>query len=312
MASNDASSPSTLRVIPPNTETEDARRLASERRVSLRLRLGTLLHSTLDLADLIQQFGRELAREIGGTALLFQPPAGDALHHGDSGRHRVSYQLEYDNLPLGILECSRDKRFSERELERVELMIGCLIPALRNAQRYQLALASAVLDPMTGLGNRAGLLRAVDREIALARRHRHPAALLVIDIDFFKQINDSFGHSAGDAVLLDVAHTLRQICRGTDALFRFGGEEFVALLPQTDAEGAAVIAERIRLGVAAHTTAYQERDLRVTASVGVASLQRDDDMQSWFDRADRALYQAKQNGRDQIVVASRGAEAAIS
>src|SRR6218665_332441 len=76
MASNDASSPSTLRVIPPNAESEDARRLASERRMSLRLRLGTLLHSTLDLTDLIQQFGRELAREISGAGMLFQPPGG--------------------------------------------------------------------------------------------------------------------------------------------------------------------------------------------------------------------------------------------
>lgn len=307
MPTKDASNlSSTLRIIPPTADSEAAKRLANERRLGLRLRLGTLLHSTLDLADLIQQFGREIEREVGGAGSLFQPTDNaDPMHCGQSGRHRVSYKLEYDNLPLGVLECSRDKRFTEREQERLEMMIGCLIPALRNAQRYQMALQSAVLDPMTGLGNRAGLNRAVDREIALARRHRHAAALLVIDIDHFKQINDTYGHSAGDAVLLEVANTLRYICRGSDALFRFGGEEFVALLPQTDTHGAAVIAERIRVAVAAMTTQYQQHAIRVTTSVGVATLVKDDALQSWFDRADRALYQAKQNGRDQVVMASK-------
>jgi diguanylate cyclase (GGDEF)-like protein len=305
MAIKDASSPSsTLRVVPPAADSEAAKRLASERRISLRLRLGTLLHSTLDLADLMQQFGREVERELAGAGLLYEASAtAEPVHYGQSGRHRVSYQLEYDNLSLGKLECSRAKRFTERELERLEMMIGCLIPALRNAHRYQMALQSAVLDPMTSLGNRAGLSSAVDREIALAHRHRHPASLLVIDIDHFKHVNDTYGHSAGDAVLLEVSRVLREISRGSDALFRFGGEEFVALLPQTDAQGAAVIAERIRVAIAEHTTPYQDQKLYVTTSIGVAPLLKDDNLQSWFDRADRALYQAKQNGRDQVVTA---------
>jgi diguanylate cyclase (GGDEF)-like protein len=296
--------PATLRVVAPAIDENTARRVASERRLALRLRLGTLLHATLDLGDLIQQFGREVARELSGAGLQYQPAALDeVMHCGHSGSHRVTYQLEYDNLPLGTLECSRDKRFSERELEKLELMIGCLIPALRNAMRYQTALQSAVLDPMTGLGNRIALTQAIEREIALGRRHPHPASLLVIDIDHFKQINDTCGHSGGDAVLLEVARTLRRCCRETDALFRFGGEEFVALLTQTDDAGAEIIAGRIRDTLAQTATTFQERQIAVTVSIGVARVHASDTMLSWFDRADSALYRAKESGRNRVVVA---------
>lgn len=295
------SSPATLRVIAAATDSDSA----SRARLALRLRLGTLLHSTLDLDDLIQQFGKEVEREFNGAGTYFQYGSADEpLHFGQSGRHRVSYELEFDNLDLGKLECSRDRRFSEREFEKLELMIGCLIPALRNAIRYQTALQSAVLDPLTGLGNRGGLTRAVEREIALARRHRHQASLLVIDIDFFKRINDTYGHSAGDAVLLQVARTVSAICRESDALFRFGGEEFVALLSQTDSIGANVIAERIRVAIATAVTHFQEHAIEITASIGVSALDYKDSMQSWFDRADRALYQAKNSGRDRVVHAN--------
>jgi diguanylate cyclase (GGDEF)-like protein len=298
-----SNTPATLRVVAPAIDENTARRVASERRLALRLRLGTLLHATLDLGDLIQQFGREVARELNGAGLQYQPVGLDeVMHCGQSGPHRASYQLEYDNLPLGTLECSRDKRFSERDLEKLELMISCLIPALRNAMRYQIALQSAVLDPMTGLGNRIALTQAIEREIALGRRHPHPASLLVIDIDHFKQINDTYGHSGGDAVLLDVARTLRRCCRETDALFRFGGEEFVALLPQTDEAGAVIIAERIREVLAQSATVFQERRITVTVSIGVARMQSTDTMLSWFDRADRALYRAKESGRNRVVV----------
>ena len=305
MANSEATNPSTLRIVTPTVDSEAANRVASEKRLALRLRLGTLLHSLLDLDDLIQQFGREVERELNGAGLNYQATGlVELIHYGQSGRHRTSYNLEYDNLPLGTLECSREKRFTERELERLELMIGCLIPALRNALRYQTAMQSAVLDPMTGLGNRAGLSRTVDREIALAKRHHHEAALLVIDIDHFKRINDTHGHSAGDAVLLDVARALNVICRKSDALFRFGGEEFVVLLTQTDATGANVIAERIRVAIAETETRFQENKIAITASIGIATLESKDTEQSWFDRADRALYQAKQSGRDRVVMSN--------
>lgn len=295
--------PSTLRVLAPAMDENTAKRVANERRLALRLRLGTLLHATLDLSDLIQQFGREVERELVGAGLHYQPIDGSLMHCGASGRHRVSYQLEYDNATLGTLECSRDKRFTERELERLEMMIGCLIPALRNALRYQTALQSAAIDPMTGLGNRIALTHAIEREIALCRRHLQTATLLVIDIDHFKQINDTYGHSAGDAVLLNVARALKNCCREADALFRFGGEEFVALLPQTDIVGANIIAERIRSAIGNVVTTFQEKNIAVTVSIGIAKIEAADTMLSWFDRADRALYRAKESGRDCVVVA---------
>jgi diguanylate cyclase (GGDEF)-like protein len=183
-------------------------------------------------------------------------------------------------------------------------MVGCLISPLHNALQHRAAMRHATRDALTGAGNRMAMELAAEHEIALARRHRMPASLLVIDLDHFKRVNDSLGHAAGDRALIDTAELLRSTCRDSDSLFRFGGEEFVLLLSQTDEEGAAAIAERIREVVAEHWAGSME----LTLSIGVATLEAGETLSSWFERADRALYVGKQGGRNRVVTAVRRGE----
>jgi diguanylate cyclase (GGDEF)-like protein len=184
-------------------------------------------------------------------------------------------------------------------------MIGCLVPALRNALQYLSAMQTATRDALTKVGNRVALEITADREIAMARRTGQPTAILVLDIDHFKSINDKYGHTAGDHVLIDVAQQLRENCREVDSIFRFGGEEFVVLLSQTEEIGATAIAERIRLAVANMNTQYQQQTIKITASIGIACLDRGEALPAWFERADRALYLAKKAGRNRVMRAAQ-------
>jgi diguanylate cyclase (GGDEF)-like protein len=144
----------------------------------------------------------------------------------------------------------------------------------------------------------------MDRELHIAaeafRRHRMPVGLLVMDLDHFKRINDAFGHEAGDSVLVDFARLVQSRCRAGDRLFRYGGEEFVLLLPGTDADALRPLAEELRRAVA---TGLSGNGRGVTVSVGGAVLRPGEDNAHWLARADAAMYEAKRQGRDRVVVA---------
>lgn len=274
---------------------------------SLRLRLTTLLHSSLDIEEVLKLFFTETVCELGMDGLAYEHHQhGLSLIVADGGNHRCHYRLEHLQTDLGELQLSRGKRFNERELARLELMIACLLPALRNALQYHAAVQSAVRDPLTRLGNRNALELAAGHEIALARRHRQTCSMLVIDLDHFKDINDNHGHGAGDEVLMAVARQLRSNCRETDAMFRLGGEEFLVLLSGIDLDGALRIGERVRAAIEAMPVTYSGKNIAVTASVGVASLCAEETLQEWFDRADQALYRAKRDGRNRVASATVG------
>lgn len=156
-------------------------------------------------------------------------------------------------------------------------------------------------DPLTHLRNRRAFLEVAEQELARARRNRHPIAVVMIDIDRFKPLNDRFGHAVGDEVLKQVAETLRLTFRGLDVVCRWGGEEFVALLPDTDLEAARLAAERARAAVAATATAGSEASLSVSITLGVALVTRD--LNEAIEAADRAMYEGKRAGRNRVVVA---------
>lgn len=158
----------------------------------------------------------------------------------------------------------------------------------------------AMSDGLTGLANRRALDEAMGRALGAAERQDQAFALLVIDLDFFKSINDRFGHHAGDQVLAAFAQRLRSGLRTQDQAFRFGGEEFIVLLPDTPAEGAMALTERLRQLVAAPGNSQLPA---VSASFGVAIWRAGDNADSIVQRADRALYQAKALGRDRVALA---------
>jgi diguanylate cyclase (GGDEF)-like protein len=176
--------------------------------------------------------------------------------------------------------------------------------ARANAQLAELA----VTDALTGLYNRRYLYQQIEREFARAQRYKRPLACLMLDLDHFKAVNDTYGHQVGDRVLTLVGDVLRASLRNTDMAARFGGEEFVILAPETPAEACLVVAERIRSRIAEQSAAANGEIPRVTVSIGVCTTEHPQaSVQDELVRlADEALYRAKESGRDRVVVASPG------
>lgn len=163
----------------------------------------------------------------------------------------------------------------------------------------------ATVDALTGAWNRQALQLQVRRGLALDRRHRRPSALLLLDVDHFKRINDSLGHAAGDAVLNELVRRIRGHLREEDVVGRLGGEEFIVFLPCTDASGAREVAERLRCAIEREPFACHEQRLGVTVSIGVSErLPGEDELPALLRRADRAMYAAKRAGRNRVMVAA--------
>ncbi len=160
-------------------------------------------------------------------------------------------------------------------------------------------------DPLTGINNRLGLDRAAARHMAAAGEHGTPLSVVLLDLDHFKQINDQYGHQAGDIALNTIARRIETASRDDDLAFRVGGEEFLVLLPGVGLEQATRVAERLRRRIAGEPTAVGDGELWLTASFGVVECRVG--QESWsqcLQRADRALYRAKDAGRDQVEVAT--------
>ena len=158
----------------------------------------------------------------------------------------------------------------------------------------------ASTDALTGLLNRKALELLFRNSIQHSRRSGRPLAAVLFDIDFFKQVNDTHGHLWGDTVIRGVADIARQVVRESDVVTRWGGEEYLILLSDCDLEQAGQIAEALRRAVAAHDFAMPAPNLHVTISLGVAEYRHDEAESAFFSRADSALYQAKNGGRDRV------------
>lgn len=191
--------------------------------------------------------------------------------------------------------------------------VGSMVFIIRDISRRKHAEARlvemATTDGLTGaLNRRAFMQRAVD-QYTLARRHGREVSILMIDADRFKAVNDTYGHDAGDAVLKGLVQAIQDVLRETDSLGRLGGEEFAALLPETDAEGARVVAERVRSVVEETRVRHGGRDLAFTVSIGVASGGGDskETLEGVLKHADDALYAAKHGGRNRVVVSGDAA-----
>ena len=163
--------------------------------------------------------------------------------------------------------------------------------------------ALSTLDHLTKVPNRRYFLRQVQHEAAINRRYQTTASLILIDIDYFKKINDTFGHQAGDFVLVELAKLLSKNIRESDTVSRWGGEEFMLLLSHTDIDGAYVLAERLREMVENTVLLYENQPLKVTISGGITALSsaQDKGFEVSYELADQAVYEAKNKGRNQVV-----------
>ncbi len=269
----------------------------------LRFKLAHKLQSTLDLPTAIELFFNNIQDlvPVGGVRYEYAD-IGLNIECGDIAKHSASYNIASTNTELGRMTFTRDKCFVEPELAVLEMLIGVLFFPLRNALLYREALECSMRDTLLGIGNRAAMDNSFSREIKLSRRHKQSLALLLIDVDHFKKINDTVGHRNGDRTLQQIVKSVQQTLRETDQIFRFGGEEFVALLHNTSREEARLIAERIRVNVAMSPISLLNKDVFATVSIGVSTLQKGDREDSFFERADVSLYEAKNSGRNCVVV----------
>lgn len=287
-----------IHVLHPNQSTESETPRQPDPTI---LELSRRLHSFLDIDELLEQFSVETSAAIKHDGMSYT----HATHEIDiqlerRSKHSCDYQLSTDGEALGQLSFYRRKAFSEAELIVLENLLCALIYPLRNALLYHSALQSALIDPLTGVKNRAGMDSAIQREVNLSKRYGSPLSILLLDIDHFKSINDRYGHACGDSVIQAVAKSITETVRGSDMVFRFGGEEFLMLLSCTDCKGTCLLAERIRKNIE-NLIFSNEQELRITASLGVSSMQMNDNPETLFKRADKALYQAKQYGRNQVI-----------
>lgn len=181
----------------------------------------------------------------------------------------------------------------EREMKRTQARI------MRELQNL------VITDSLTGLSNSRHFHTQIEIERERARRYHHALTLLIIDVDHFKKINDAYGHLEGDRVLAALASLVQSLIRRTDSAYRYGGEEFTVLLPETEGTEAQRVADRIRLEIAgAAFFKTPENQTPVTVSIGVAQWQADESTASFIKRADAALYQAKASGRNSVCVQS--------
>ncbi|MBL8644731.1 MAG: diguanylate cyclase [Rhodospirillaceae bacterium] len=199
--------------------------------------------------------------------------------------------------------CSRIQRTADKSGKRVRDFAVILDITERKRLEEDLR-AQAGTDPLTNVPNRRSFEAAARREVERARRYAKPFAVIALDIDFFKRVNDSHGHDIGDIVLKEMTKVCLAQLRLTDVLARLGGEEFAALLPETDIDAATKLAERLRVAVAAKPIGTTKGPLSITVSLGVAQFAPNESgVDSALKRADEALYEAKHSGRNKVIVA---------
>ena len=278
-----------------------------ERPVSLaqlRQQLGLQLQTSLEPQRILGLFFREIQRLVPLDALSYRHQTSDLrLEFGQRGHHSVSYNLSHEGEHLGELVFRRNQRFSEQEQGHLESLLSALLFPMRNALLYRAATQSALRDPLTGTGNRVAMDQTLQREIEMSRRHLQPLSLLMLDIDHFKRVNDSHGHSAGDEVLKAVAASIKSQLRNVDMVFRFGGEEFLILLSNTPREAAAMVGERLRFAAQAQEYLADGQMIDLTVSLGCSTLLPGESAESLLRRADSALYVAKREGRNRLAMA---------
>ncbi|RKZ88425.1 MAG: hypothetical protein DRQ39_02510 [Gammaproteobacteria bacterium] len=222
-------------------------------------------------------------------------------HDIEQLKSTVSDRLDFLNQHFENYRQSDHDRF-----EQSQKQIKDLNERLQNMERESNELRQsaeksrdlALKDALTGIWNRQALNELLEKEYSRWQRYQKPLSVVIWDIDFFKRVNDNYGHAAGDKVLKTIARIFQQQTRNTDFIARYGGEEFMGIFPETDLKDALVLANKIREKVEYSKFHYENKPVSITASAGLASFRGSDTIDDVFKRADKALYQAKESGRN--------------
>jgi len=244
--------------------------------------------------------------EARSISLVYQYPAELSSSDGSMNliHSGLAVPIQTENGSIGfvaVFSRARSHEWNEeevRELEELALRAG---PAIENAKRFREARQLADLDALTGLHNRRYFHETLSREVARAHRYDRQLALVVLDLDDFKAINDRIGHLTGDAVIAESADRVRDVVRSADIACRVGGDEFAVILPESTLADADQLYRRLQAAVSARPIGQAGP---LSFSAGVAELKPEDDPTTFFERADEALYAAKERGKAQVVASN--------
>jgi diguanylate cyclase (GGDEF)-like protein len=263
-------------------------------------RFGEALAATHDEKELLRVVAAAAAEATSARGSRIVLADGSVVASGDAGGEgeRLILPLTASGERFGTLELVGDSFSKEQRMNAASLAAHAVV-ALENARLHGMVERQALVDGLTGLANRRAASDALHAEAARAERLETPLSVVLADLDGFKDVNDVHGHAVGDAVLRVFAEVLRETLRESDVAGRWGGEEFLLLLPGADEEGAAQLAERVRIGLAARTIPGVP-GLRVTASFGVAEYAGETNTEQLVAAADAALYAAKRAGKDRV------------
>ena len=213
-----------------------------------------------------------------------------------------------DEITGCIVARSMIEKLSKRDIDYLEQLTRQAAATINRANSYSTILQYATLDALTNLNNRRQFETRLSQEIAITKRQNNPLCAMMIDIDYFKKVNDTYGHAAGDEVLRTVAGIIKEHLRESDIPARYGGEEFAVLIPFTQIAEAQKVGERLRKAVEERPiTIYADtensKEINITISMGLAEYNKEETGEALFERADKALYEAKKNGRNQVRLA---------
>lgn len=220
----------------------------------------------------------------------------------------IGFPLIVGGKAMGVLGVRPHSELLAQDRRRIiEAAAALLAVSIKNAQLFREVKENSVRDSLTGCFTRGHALDVIDAELRRARRSQSPVSLIMFDLDHFKDVNDRYGHLAGDAVLNAVGKRMKEVLRGSDLKCRYGGEEFLVLLPDTPLPGARRVAETLRREIAERPVPWAGEGLTITASFGLAqTLPGEVNVQTVIARADQALYRAKDDGRNCVRIAAEG------
>jgi diguanylate cyclase (GGDEF)-like protein len=263
-------------------------------------RFSEALAATHDAKQLLHIVAAAATEATGarGSRIVSADGSVVATGEADGGGVRLILPLIASGERFGTLELVGDSFTKEQRMNAASLAAHAVV-ALENARLHGMVERQALVDGLTGLANRRATADALHAEAARAQRLQTPLAVVLADLDGFKEVNDEYGHAVGDEVLRGFSDVLRQTVRDSDVAGRWGGEEFLLLLPGADEEGAVQLAERVRVGLAERSIPGAP-GLRVTASFGVAEYAGEANSEELVVAADSALYRAKRAGKDRV------------
>jgi len=249
---------------------------------------------SLEAEKVYGNFREEINKYLKLDDCKLLPPDADLSAYSDY----IILPLDIDKHPIGYLVA---RGIKEEDKNKFHILAQQFLLGMKRAHLYQKVQELAITDSLTGASSRRYCLERLNEEIERSGKFKYRFSFLMVDIDHFKSYNDRYGHLVGDAILREVAKTIKETIRQIDLMGRYGGEEFSVILTETDKQQARLAAERIRQAVESKEIRVYDENLKVTISSGISTFPDDaQQMQALIDRADLALYQAKETGRNRV------------